>query len=175
MPRSAFPCRDDSVLLRKGPPTASPVGARAPLPSAMLKENFERVDPAALSLASVALSLFLKSPPASPRLTGSPPGATRRLSMSISGAMPSSGRKCHKALSRLPSSSSRATRLAAIRRQNCSTPVTVFAKTASVSASPAAFFAKAQFTNCMHGRAMAVARQARGEAFSSSSRWNHRR
>ena len=34
---------------------------------------------------------------------------------------------------------------------------------------------KAQFTNCMHGRAMAVARQARGEAFSSSSRWNHRR
>ena len=33
----------------------------------------------------------------------------------------------------------------------------------------------AQFTNCMHGRAMAVARQARGEAFSSSSRWNHRR
>ena len=36
-------------------------------------------------------------------------------------------------------------------------------------------FIKAQFTNCMHGRAMAVARQARGEAFSSSSRWNHRR
>ena len=34
---------------------------------------------------------------------------------------------------------------------------------------------KAQFANCMHGRAMAVARQARGEAFSSSSRWNHRR
>ena len=34
---------------------------------------------------------------------------------------------------------------------------------------------KAQFTNCKHGRAMAVARQARGEAFSSSSRWNHRR
>ena len=33
----------------------------------------------------------------------------------------------------------------------------------------------AQFANCMHGRAMAVARQARGEAFSSSSRWNHRR
>ena len=36
-------------------------------------------------------------------------------------------------------------------------------------------FNKTQFTNCMHGRAMAVARQARGEAFSSSSRWNHRR
>ena len=34
---------------------------------------------------------------------------------------------------------------------------------------------KAQFTNCLHGRAMAVARQGRGEAFSSSSRWNHRR
>ena len=33
----------------------------------------------------------------------------------------------------------------------------------------------AQFTSCMHGRLMAVARQARGEAFSSSSRSNHRR
>ena len=36
------------------------------------------------------------------------------------------------------------------------------------------FFFKAQFTSCMHGRLMAVARQARGEAFSSSSRSNHR-
>ena len=37
------------------------------------------------------------------------------------------------------------------------------------------FFFKAQFTSRMHGRLMAVARQARGEVFSSSSRSNHRR
>ena len=33
----------------------------------------------------------------------------------------------------------------------------------------------AQFTNRMHGPPIAVARQVRGEAFSSSRRWNHRR
>ena len=44
-----------------------------------------------------------------------------------------------------------------------------------ISQRPAVVKKKAQFTNRMHGPPIAVARQVRGEAFSSSRRWNHRR